>query len=487
LLLLSAAASADDTGAGLQESADAGVLEPLKGSPAPLNLQECIDAALASNALLEAERMRRGELHGQMLQARSIGLPSVDVSGNWSRGRDPSYAFNSSFGGGGDSGGGFEPVGGDCACLDTLFAGLSFIPAADEIPAQTFWRTSLNGHWELRPGLVYNAIGAAGLGLKRQEHMIAETENRTIENVMAGYYAVIMAGERLKALDAELAVRREFLEITRRRFALELNTPLDTLRAAVSYANLIPSRRNAEQALRDAGAELNVLMGRHPLSPLSITTAVALETAPIDESIAGAGIDQRSDIQQMEYLKKMLQKNRGAQKAEHRPYLSADASYGYVTSKFGELTDEGHDFWSASVTLTVPFFDGMLTRGKVQETEASIRRTQREIDDARGQAYLEILTILGNLESARANHTAAKLNVAAAEEALRQMTLRFEVGKADYISVLETQSARYEARSQYISANNDVLTLTASLKRALGFRPTTPLSEITQALAAAMP
>ncbi|MBU1950351.1 MAG: TolC family protein [Candidatus Eisenbacteria bacterium] len=471
-----------------QETSNSGVIEPIHGSQNALTLRECIQEALTSNAQLESERLRRGELRGQMVQARSTGLPTLDISGNWSRGRDPSYSFNSAFGGGGDdSGDSGGSIGGECACVDTFLSGLSLIPAASDIQAQTFWRASLNGHWELRPGLISNAIGAAGLGIKRQEHLITDIENRTVESVMIGYYGVIKAGEQVDALDAELAVRREFLDITRRRFTLELATSLDTLRAAVSYANLLPSKRSAEQGLRDAGARLNVLMGRHPLSPLAITADVPLELEPLDDSMAEAGIHQRSDIHQMEYLKKMIQKNRGAQKAEHRPYLSADASYGYVTSQFGELTDKGHDFWSASITLIVPFFDGMLTRGKVQETEASIRRTQREIDNAKSQAYLEILTILGNLESARANHGAAKLNVAAAEEALRQMTLRFEVGKADYISVLESQSARFEARSQYISANNEVLTLTASLKRAMGYPPETPLAEIKQILAVEKP
>ena len=70
----------------------------------------------------------------------------------------------------------------------------------------------------------------------------------------------------------------------------------------------------------------------------------------------------------------------------------------------------------------------------------------------------------------------------AAEDALEQMNLRYQLGKADYLSVLNTQTERFQARSNYIQARHEVLTLTASLKRALGYAPTEPLSVICKEL-----
>jgi outer membrane protein TolC len=71
----------------------------------------------------------------------------------------------------------------------------------------------------------------------------------------------------------------------------------------------------------------------------------------------------------------------------------------------------------------------------------------------------------------------------AAEDALEQITLRYQLGKTDYLSVLNVQTERSLARSNLIQARNEVLTLTATLKRALGFTPTVPLAEISAALA----
>jgi len=183
-------------------------------------------------------------------------------------------------------------------------------------------------------------------------------------------------------------------------------------------------------------------------------------------------------------LELILRKNRGAQKAEHRPYLSADASYGYVTVALDALTDPGHDFWSANVSLNIPLFDGWLTRGKIKETEASIRRLEYEIEDARRQARLELMSLAGDLEAARMNFAAAERNLGAAADALDQMTLRYELGKADYLSFLDAETQHLQARSNHIEARNDVLTLTAALKRALGFSPSMSLTEIEAVLGA---
>lgn len=454
----------------------------IPGSAIPLVLDECIDEVLTANAGLRAQRQRRGELGGQKWQAVSIGLPSIDATGTWQRGRDPSFALDESFATGDDSessGSGFPD-----SCLDVLacLGGLDFIPEADAIPAQTFWRTSVNARWELRPGLVYNAVGAAGLGIERQEVMITDAEHRTVEGAMAAYYGVILAGEQLNAIEGDLASKREFLRITRRRFHLGLSTMLDTLRAAVSYSNVLPQKRTAAQALRDAGSRLNILMGRPTLTPLSVETDIPIEVRLLDIDRAVARVADRPDITQMRLYEQMMRKNRGAQKAEHRPYLAANGSYGYVTRSLDELTDKGHDFWSASLMLTVPIFDGMLTKGRVQETEATVRRLALEREEATRQARLEIQALMGDLDAARANLQASEMNLQAAEDALRQVNLRYELGKSDYLSVLDVQSGLLLARSNHIQARNQVLSLTASLKRALGFSPRVPLDDIAEAL-----
>ncbi len=459
-------------------------VEALPGDATVWSLERCIDTALAGNDALLGERERRRELDGQMAQARATGLPTLDLTGTWSRGRDPSFAFNSSFGGS-DGGFGFEPPDSLSAeaqeavgFIGDMFSGLALIPPPEDIEAQTFYRASLNARWELRPGLVFNAIGAAGLGIERQEAALVDAELRLVESVAGAYYHLLSQAETLSALDADLAAKMEFLDVTRQRLELDLATPLDTLRAAVALANLRPQRNSAAQSLADAGIALNVQMGRASRAPLRIAVDLQPELDPLPGSLVETDLARRPDLRQLELLERILRKNRGAQKSEHRPYLSADAAYGYVGTDLDGLFDEGHDFWSANLSVNVPLFDGLATRGKVKETEASIRRSHHEYVQALRLARQELLATTGDLLAARDNLAAGMLNETAAEEAYRQTRQRYELGLIDYLSVLDAQTQRRQAREIRIAARTQVLTLTASLKRLLGSDPRRPLAEV---------
>jgi outer membrane protein len=153
---------------------------------------------------------------------------------------------------------------------------------------------------------------------------------------------------------------------------------------------------------------------------------------------------------------------------------------GFVGKDLGTLTEDGHDFWRATVTLSLPVFDGLLTQGRVREADAAIVRSRREAEEARRQARLEAQSLVGNLEAARDNLHAAQLNFTRSEDALARTTLRYEVGKADYLDVLNAESERAVAKNNLIEARYEVLTLTTSLKRAVGLAPWEPLSRISE-------
>ncbi len=467
---------AGDTAAGDTAAGDTVVAIP--GSTQVLTLATCLDRALEANPALEAEREGRGELHGQKYQALAIGLPSLDVVTNWSRSRDPSFALDATFGGGGD---GFPSTGDDTADAVLAALGEGLVTPAADVPAQTFWRASADLTWEINPFLVRNAVAAAGIGTDRQDAIIADTENRTAERALAAYYDVLRASEQRAALEAEMTARREFLDISRRRFRLDLATGLDTLQAAVSLANLEPDWRRARETVVNAGSRLNVVMGRDPMTPITIESRVDVETDPIDRDAVIALIDRRPDLRALRLLGDIQRKNRGARRAESRPYLSLFGSYGYVATAFDDLGDPDQDTWRASVSLNVPIFDGLLTKGRVDETEATIRRIEFQVEDAERQARYEVQTLVTEVEVARANLRAAELNLARAEEALSMTTLRYENGKADYLAVLNAQADRFVARRNLIDARHSVATETAALKRALGHGPLTPLHDILDA------
>lgn len=450
---------------------DGGIIEARPGAGEAYDLVGCVARALENNDALRAERLRRAELDGQKLQALATGLPYIDATGEWARSRDPSFALDETFAGGGDGTIGPSP-------LDTLLAGFDFLPDPEDIPAQTYWRAQLNLRWTLNPIKVLGAVGAAGQSIKRQDLAIVSAVHQVEEGVVTGYHGIILAAEALAATEADLANQAEFLEIMRLRHDLGMATATDTLQAAVAVANLMPAVHTARKELRNAGARLNAGMGLPPDMPLSIRREQVLELEALDRDTALALALRRPDVGMADLLTAMLKQNRKAQQAEMRPYLSVDGSYGYVGRQLDELDDTGHDFWRATVALNVPLFDGLLTKGLVDQTEAQILRNDAETSGLKRTIRADVLELLDALDVSRANLRAAELNLARSEDLLETSKLELRLGRTDYLNVLQSEASRSLARSNLIQARYDVLTTTASLKRAIGVSPMLPFAAV---------
>ncbi len=451
------------------------VIHARLGTEVVLGLEDCVQQALLSNDALKAERLRMAELEGQMKQALSTGLPTLDLVGDWSRSRNPSIALDSSFGGG-DA---FGPPPEAPDWFNQWLSGFgSLIPDAADIPAQNFLHANLNLAWNINPMKISGAMGAARLGIDRQYLNERTVEQKTTETTIYAYFNIIKAAEKIQAVEAQLSNQNELVSIMRLRFDLGLATRLDTLQAAVTLANIRPRLNIAQADLRNQGARLNALMGRRPEEPLSVANEQEIELGTVDNKVALKLAQLRPDLASVDVLTDILRRNRKAQKAENMPYLTVNGAYGYVGKKFDDIFVNGHDSWSASVAVNIPVFDGMLNRGLVAETEAQIRRTEAEQTGNRRLVQVEVLELLANLRLARGVLEAVELNQIRSEEVLDESLLMLEMGKINYVDVLVSEANRAEARSNVIDARYEVLTLTASLKRALGYSPLVALNSI---------
>lgn len=445
-------------------------IEAIPGPGEPLSIEAAVAAAVRVNGTLEAARRARGELEGQMWQATSTAMPVLDLTGSWIRSRDPSFALDSSFG----------TSEGESSPLDSLFGDFSFIPAPEDIPSQSFWRTSLDATWTLNPSRILNAVGAARAGVERQDEIIRGTENAIIEATMLAYYEVIAAAEGLEAIEAALAAQRESLKISRQRLALDLATPLDTLRASISVANLLPDERRRHQAVRDAGARLNTLMGRDAATALALSEAPRVEEDMVDEEEAIFLAQRRPGLRQMELAVDVMRRGEGAEKAARYPALTFFGSYGYVGKDPGTLFDTGHDSWNVGVSVALPLFDGFLARGRIAEAQARVEKNVVLTEEVARDARREVIALLGNLGVARTNLRTAELALHGAEQVLETTLRQYRNDRSTYLDVLDAQSQRLASHWNLIGARHEVLAHTASLKRALGLSPLTPLSTISK-------
>ncbi len=158
----------------------------------------------------------------------------------------------------------------------------------------------------------------------------------------------------------------------------------------------------------------------------------------------------------------------GVAVADFFPTIGLSALYGGQSSKIGNLVKDSFSVWNIAGTAAGPIFTGgrLLETYYAQEAfwdeaiaryKATIVEAFREVSDA--------LTAQAKLVEQRA---ALEKEVAALQDAVQLLLLRYNTGYAYYFEVLEAEQQLYPAEDALAQTQRDQLLAVVSLYKALG-------------------
>ena len=133
-------------------------------------------------------------------------------------------------------------------------------------------------------------------------------------------------------------------------------------------------------------------------------------------------------------------------------------------------TDRG---WSVGAQLSVPVFNGHLTRRQADEAGAGLVAAEFALEDRRRQIRLLVEQADQSLKDAAERLAAREKEREAFAENLRLATGRYEAGAGDIIEMIDAQVQMTTAETNVVQAKFDGATALAALYRALGRLPET--------------
>jgi len=266
---------------------------------------------------------------------------------------------------------------------------------------------------------------------------------------VAGRYFLVVTSER------NVGLRRETLQLSEDQ--LRRTQALFDL-GAVTKADVLESRVAASRAKRDlidAENQQVVARGRLNLSiGLPQETAIAVEhetfelpgelPAP-DAALADARAN-RPDLRQLELEREAARLGRRSAWWAVWPSLGGSLSYSKGTDRWQDTFDF-HDLkgdgsrWSYEIGLTIPIFDGLLTKGRKIRAAGEQRLAEESLAQKELEVGLEVRESLLDLERAKATLEVSLEEVASAEENLRLREAMYDQGAA---TILELISARVD-------------------------------------------
>lgn len=405
-----------------------------------------IDAALAQNATLTQAQARVRAAQAQTQVARGGLGPDYSLSGAETRQR---YSENYIIP---------PPFGGSTAWQGQLLANIS-------------WDLDL---WGRQAALIRGADASAyasRLDVAASQLAISVALSQSYLELNRAYVLADIAQE-------SVAQRERIVDLVRKRIAAGLDTTVELreAEAAVPQAELVRTQAEANRDL--AVHRLAALSGRGATAYADLKRpALALETAlTIPTELPADLLGRRPDVLAARARIEAAQASRAAAKAAFYPNVNLSAFAGLQAIGLDNLFEASSRTYGAGPAISLPLFKSSQLKGEYARATAEQDEAIAAYNDTVVRAVQETADQLTLVQSAGRQLAQARSSLAAAEEAYRLAQRRYEVGLANYLSVLTTETQVLNARTTYIDVLHAQALARVSLLLATGGgfeRPTT--------------
>lgn len=324
--------------------------------------------------------------------------------------------------------------------------------------------------------------GRLGAGLRIAKEFLAAAElnlqEQTAEielQVRSAYYRARLAQELVSISRAALEQGERFLASERLRREAGTGSELDVLRAQVSVANLQPQLIESVNAAEVATLDLKRLIDVPLDQEIVLATPLDVPTTFADADSAAAIVDllsRRASVAAQERQVAIRQAQVRIARAGYFPTLSLNLNVGkqLFPSEVFKLNEQWRSDVYASLSLSVPIFNGMRTRAEVAEAQVAVEQERLRLQQLRESVQLTYERARGERERSRSSIAARQLTVQQAQRVYDLTVLRYEQGLASQLEVSDARLSLLQARTNLAQAVADFYIANATLARAIGAR-----------------
>lgn len=401
----------------------------MPGTVAADTLAEAMVSAVESNPTLAAQRQRLRATREALPQAWAEALPQVSISGAATRSNRESDT----------------PAPGDGRSED--------------------WSASANASQLLfGSGRVLASTRGARAQIRGAVADYDLVTQTLLLDVTRAYADVRQAQQVVAARDQTVSNLTRLLEYAQAQFDAGVVTRTDV---AQSQARLAQARTQLVQAQGALAASVQAylrLVGRPPsdLQPppraenLPAGLDVALDTAVSNSPVLRAAI---ADIE-------VADANVDSAAAQGRPRVTLEA--GRSTGADFDVDNSGFDGDSVGVRVSVPLFQGGLTRSRTRQQRALRSAANLDLAAAQRSVQETVTNSWTALASAQASVQSAREQVEAAELAYEGVRLEQETGLRSTVEVLDQEQDLLTARLALAQAERDLVVAERQLLAAVG-------------------
>ena len=311
-----------------------------------------------------------------------------------------------------------------------------------ELQAGGTW-TPLNLHY-------ITGLHAASQDVKASQYSYRDARDTVVLAVGANYLLTIAQESRVTAAEAELKAAQALYQLAEDQETAGLAPQIDTLRARVQLQTQQSLLIQAQNDLEKQRIALSRVIGLPVRQKFRLVNRVPYQPLPESETENAyqRALQTRPDYQAALASLKSAQYSEQAAWQQRLPSIGFNGDYGVLGYDPATMSPN----WTAAATLNIPIFLGGKVEADVQESRATMKQRQAQVDNLRGSIEQDIEDALLDLKAAAEQVEVAKTGLDYAQQTLEQSQDRFSAGVTNNVEVIQAQQQLASANEQYIAS-----------------------------------
>ena len=324
--------------------------------------------------------------------------------------------------------------------------------------------------------LIFDATWLVGLKAAPVYRELARkgvTNNKVVvaENVAKAYYSVLVAEERSKILDLNIAridsLIREMRVMNQQGFIEKI----DLDRLEVQRNNLITETQKVKNLILLSQTLLKFQMGMKLDEPITLSDKLSdVDIRPFAmleyPSVDYAGRIEYSTLMVQRQLS-VLDMERTQKGVIPKVSFSGSLGAGHSNTRFNPF-----ERWFGSSALTlgvqIPIYDSGLRKIQLQQQKLALTKLDQSAILLRESFDLQAKTASISIKNGLESLNVQQRNMDLAKEVVRVSKIKYQAGQGTNIEVVNAESALKEAQTNYFAALYDLLIAKVDLDKAMG-------------------
>lgn len=312
---------------------------------------------------------------------------------------------------------------------------------------------------------VYGAIEATKIASELNGLQYKKTEEQVFFEISNLYYNAQILTHQKAFFDSNLLNTSKLLDNLKLLYEQQMIKKSDVSKVELQKEQLTTQLDLVENNLEQVMNALKFSMG------ISFQQDIQIETEIKNREIVDYSGSIPVDLQIANTQSKLLTSELSTLKGSRLPTVSVFGSYGMMGLGYDEKPNDFLNFYPtafAGLQLSVPLFNGTVTKRKISQKKLEIQNSRLQIDLVTDQNQM----LLENAGRRRAVSwqiiTDTQRQIELAARVYREMVLQQEAGTATLTDVLLADNAVREAQTSHLSAIIDYLKADLELKRLSG-------------------